>query len=265
MSRLVGKLGRALYVGVSAVVVAIIMSALWLAMLIVRRRPRTAIALQHVASRMILACLGCRYVVRGAPLDAHGGARLLVANHTSYLDIPLMLAALKLDFVFVTKSELLAWPVISLITRAGAHIPVTRERVESRGAVVARIVKTLRAGRSVLVFPEGTFSHDDRLRSFHRGAFHAAVAAGCPVVPIATRGVGEVWSQHAPFPRPGRIQLMVGEPILTSLDSAADAAAPPAGDPAARVDAALTLAERFISAHSGLPTSASSTNPHRIP
>src|SRR5258708_22054625 len=113
------------------------MLALWLVTLFVRR-PSQAVALQRAASRFMLACLGCRFTVRGAWPARDGAPRVFVANHTSYLDIPLMLAALDQDFAFVTRHDLLDWPIIARITRAGAHIPVDRDRVESRGAVVAR-------------------------------------------------------------------------------------------------------------------------------
>jgi fatty-acyl-CoA synthase len=229
-----GRTGRALYLAYGAVVVTTVMAALWLAMLFARR-PRWAIALQSAASRTMLACLGCRFVVHGQWPPRDGGARLFVANHTSYLDIPLMLAVMNRDFCFVTKRELLDWPIISLITRAGAHIPVARERVESRGAVVARIIKTLRAGRSVLVFPEGTFSHDDGLRPFQPGAFRAALTAGVPVVPVALAGVARVWSPHARTPRPGVIDVWVGDALEVSE-----------GDDVARTEALRASAVRLI-------------------
>jgi fatty-acyl-CoA synthase len=231
--------GRALYLAYGAVVVTAVMVALWVVTLFVRR-PRWAIALQSLASRIMLACLGCRFVVHGPWPARDGAARLFVANHTSYLDIPLMLAAMNRDFVFVTKRELLDWPLISLITRAGAHIPVARERVESRGAVVARIIKTLRAGRSVLVFPEGTFSHDDGLRPFQSGAFRAALTAGVPVVPVALSGVAGVWSPHARYPRPGVVEVWVGE----ALEAAGD-------DEAMRTEALRAASARFIEEHVG--------------
>ena len=231
------RLGRAAYVAYGASVVAAVMLALWVVTGFVRNA-RRAVALQRAASRIMLAALGCCFFVHRAPHARGGGARVFVANHTSYVDIPLLLAALDCDFAFVTKHELLEWPIISRITRAGAHIPVDRNRVESRGAVVARIVKTLRSGRSVLLFPEGTFSFDDGLRPFHAGAFKSAVAAAVPVVPIALAGVAAVWSQHAHFPRPGRVDIWVGEP----LD-------PPAGDDDARVEALRSEAHRFIASH----------------
>jgi 1-acyl-sn-glycerol-3-phosphate acyltransferase len=231
------RLGRAAYVAYGASIIAVVMLTLWLVTAFVRSA-RRAVALQRLASRVMLACLGCRFAVGGEGLSFGPGACVLVANHTSYLDIPLMLAAFPGDFAFVTKHELLAWPIISLITRAGGHIPVDRDRVESRGAVVSRIVKTLRAGRSVMVFPEGTFSYDDRLRPFQIGAFKAAVAAGVPVVPIALEGVARVWSQHARFPRAGRVEVTVGEALEAG-----------AGDDADEVEALRASALRFIAAH----------------
>jgi 1-acyl-sn-glycerol-3-phosphate acyltransferase len=229
---------RALYVAWGALVVLTVMSTLWLVTGFVRSAAR-AIRLQRAASRTMLTLLGVRVAVHGAWPARDGVARVYVCNHTSYLDIPLMLAVLPHDFVFVTKRELLDWPIISRITRAGGHIPVDRERATSRGATVARIIKTLRAGRSVFIFPEGTFSHDDKLRPFHQGAFHAAAVAGAPVVPVATKGVDAVWSQHARFPSPGRVGLTVGEALVAE-----------GADEPARAESLRGAAARFVAAHS---------------
>jgi 1-acyl-sn-glycerol-3-phosphate acyltransferase len=242
---LLRRSARALYVAYGAVMVTTVMGALWLVTWFVRR-PGAALALQRAASRLMLAGLGCRFVVRGTWPAADGTARLFVANHTSYLDIPLMLAALPREFVFVTKRELLDWPLISLITRAGGHIPVDRERVESRGAGIARMIKALRAGRSVLVFPEGTFSFDDGLRPFQVGAFKVAVGQGVPIVPVALAGVARLWSPHARFPRPGLVEISVGAPLeLAGRDDAG------AGDEAARIEALKEEAVRFIAERVG--------------
>ena len=233
------RVGRAAYVVYGASVIAAVMLTLRIVTEFVRR-PHTAVALQRVASRIMLACLRCRFSVRGARPTPGAPPRVYVANHTSYLDIPLMLAALGCDFAFVTKHELLRWPIISRITQSGGHIPVDRERLGSRGAVLGRMVKTLRAGRSVLVFPEGTFSHDDRLRPFQAGAFKSAVSASVPVVPIALEGVAAVWSPHARFPRAGRVEIWVGDAL------AVDA---PTDDEADRVEALRATALRFIETH----------------
>ncbi|HEY2732131.1 MAG TPA: lysophospholipid acyltransferase family protein [Polyangia bacterium] len=234
------RLGRAAYVACGASVSAVVLIVLWLAT-VLARSPRRALTLQRAAARCLLGCLGCRFAVHRAQPPAGAAACVFVANHTSYLDIPLLLAALKRDFVFVTKRELLDWPFVSRITRGGGHIPVDRDSVESRGAAVARIVKTLRAGRSVLIFPEGTFSDDGGLRPFQLGAFKSALAAGVPIMPVAMDGVARLWSQHAPFPRPGRVEIWIGE----ALDLA------PGKDEVAQLECLRAAALQFISAHLG--------------
>lgn len=246
------RVRRAVYVAYGASVIAVVMLALRIVTEFVRR-PQTAVALQRTASRIMLGCLRCRFSVRGAQPAPDASPRVYVANHTSYLDIPLMLAALGCDFAFVTKRELLGWPIISRITRAGGHIPVDRDRLESRGAVLGRIIKTLRGGRSVLVFPEGTFSLDDRLRPFQSGAFKSAVSASVPVVPVALEGVAGVWSQHARFPRAGRVEIWVGDPLAT--DAPADAAA--------HVEALRETALQFIAAHARRPLAAPAAFPQK--
>jgi len=233
------SLSRAAYVAYGSLVsVAVVLSLRLMTAFV--RRPSRAVALQRAAARFLLPCLGIRIVASGAGARPEAGARMFVANHSSYLDIPLMLAALDLDFAFVTKSELLDWPVISGLTRAGAHIPVDRERAESRGAVLARIVKTLRAGRSVLIFPEGTFSHDHGLRPFHVGAFKCAVAARVPVIPVALSGVGKVWSQHCRFPRPGTVEICVGDAVEVTHSGS---------DETAKIEALRAAAVSFIEQH----------------
>jgi 1-acyl-sn-glycerol-3-phosphate acyltransferase len=245
--RWLGRVGRATYVAYGIASIAAAMLALWLVTLFVRR-PSRAVALQRAASRFMLACRGCRVTVHDESRARDRSPCVFVANHTSYLDIPLMLAALDQDFAFVTKHDLLDWPIIARITRAGAHIPVDRDRVESRGAVVARIVRSLRAGRSVLIFPEGTFSYDDGLRPFHAGAFKSAVAADVPVVPVALKGVAAVWSPHARFPRPGSVEVRVGDalPVGAANDHRV-------GDESAEIESLRDAAARFIAAHAGHP------------
>jgi 1-acyl-sn-glycerol-3-phosphate acyltransferase len=239
--RWLGRAVRLLYVAYGAAIITAVMLTLWVVSGFVRR-PARAIALQRAASRLMLACLGCRFTVHGAWPAPGPKARVVVANHSSYLDIPLVLAASTHDFAFVTKRELLDWPVIARITRSGGHIPVDRDRAESRGAVVARMVKTLRAGRDVMVFPEGTFSHDDGLRPFHAGAFKAALSAGVPIVPMALEGVSRVWSQHARFPRPGHVAIWIGD----ALDPAGVA-----GDDDARIEPLRQATRRFITERLG--------------
>lgn len=106
-----------------------------------------------------------------------------VANHLSYLD-PLVILS-QLAAAPIAKAEVADWPVIGPAGRAlGVHF-VDRRSVMARATVLRGALRSLRAGVSVLNFPEGTTTDGGRLLSFHRGIFGAAMIAGVPVVPLA--------------------------------------------------------------------------------
>ena len=106
---------------------------------------------------------------------------LYVANHRSYLDVIALLSAIPGHFV--AKSELSRWPLFGRAAAAGGTVFVDRGDRDDRRRVRAQIINTLRGGRSVFVFPEGT-TYVEGLGAFKKGAFEIASEAGVPIVPI---------------------------------------------------------------------------------
>ncbi len=110
---------------------------------------------------------------------------LLVANHVSWLDIPiihsLMLAG------FVAKSEIKYWPILGWVTLIADTMFLKRGSAESRKSVLNQIKHKLTHGRSVAIFPEGTVTDGSYLRTFHRQLIHAAVETETPVFPVAIK------------------------------------------------------------------------------
>lgn len=131
--------------------------------------------------RRLLAILGLRLRVEGLPLrDPH----ITVANHVSWLDIP-VLGALE-PTRFVGKSEIRDWPVAGwLATAAGTFF--LRRGSGGTGPLLDRLVPHLRARGSVVIFPEGTTTDGSEVRPFHARLFGAAVVARCPVQPVTIR------------------------------------------------------------------------------
>jgi 1-acyl-sn-glycerol-3-phosphate acyltransferase len=145
------------------------------------------------------ACARLFFRLSRIPLVVHGtenlppGPCVLACNHTSYLDGLALLAALKdRPFAFVAKTELLEGFVTRVFLRGLGAAFVERfdvqKSVEHADALVARV----KAGGSLIVFPEGTFQRQAGLLAFRAGAFQAAAAAGVPVVPAAIRGARSV-------------------------------------------------------------------------
>lgn len=93
------------------------------------------------------------------------------------------------------------------------HLTVERVDPAKRVAVAARTTAILRAGTSLLFFPEGTFFRSPGLLPFRLGAFKAAAEAGCPIIPIGLRGTREFLPDGAWLPKRGQITISIGAPI----------------------------------------------------
>ncbi|MET9338629.1 lysophospholipid acyltransferase family protein [Nonomuraea sp. NPDC003804] len=110
-------------------------------------------------------------------------ARLVVANHISWLD-PLVVAA-ALPCRLVAKSEVSAWPVVGGLAAGSGALPIARDSLLDLPGAVARIADTLRSGETVAAFPEGTTWCGRGSGTFKPAVFQAAVDAGVSVTPVA--------------------------------------------------------------------------------
>ncbi|MEW5755763.1 MAG: AMP-binding protein [Pseudomonadota bacterium] len=166
---------------------------------------------------------GVRALARGSctALKVHGRERLedgarpcvFVANHASYLDGPIVIAALGRRFRFVAKAELLQGAVSRIFLQRIQAEFVERFDQQQSALDAQRLVQCVRAGNSLLFFPEGTFTRLAGLMPFHMGAFVAAAQAGVPVVPIAIRGARATLRGDGTHARHGAITVWIGAPI----------------------------------------------------
>jgi 1-acyl-sn-glycerol-3-phosphate acyltransferase len=121
------------------------------------------------------------------PADIHRAAYMVVANHESTAD-PFLLSHLPWDMRWVGKEELFKMPVLGWMMKFGGDIPLRRGEKNSVLEMLDECLRTLRAGMSVMMFPEGTRSKDAELLPFKPGAFELAIRAGVPVLPVALAG-----------------------------------------------------------------------------
>jgi 1-acyl-sn-glycerol-3-phosphate acyltransferase len=185
---------------------------LWTALLILPRG-RLPDRLLRRGARAVLRLSGCRLRVHGLEHLAACGSTVLVATHASYLDSVVLMAAVPIDYVFVVNHRAAAWPFVGRAIRAVGHLVVDRTRHADRRACALAMMDTLRQGRSLLVFPEGTIHRSGSLLPFQPGAFRTAIATGRPVIPITLRGTDDIWSKGAWMLRRGCLDVTVHEPI----------------------------------------------------
>lgn len=139
---------------------------------------------RSIWARFILYGMGCPPVIRREETLKRGKSYMLVANHTSMLDIMLMLRVSRNPFVFVGKKELVRIPIFGFFYKK-VCIMVDRNDSKSRTGVYRRAQRRLAQGLSICIFPEGGVPEEEVvLDTFKDGAFRMALAHRIPVVPI---------------------------------------------------------------------------------
>jgi acyl carrier protein len=165
-------------------------------------------AIGHAAARRWLRAAGLALDVRG--LDALPPVPcVLVANHSSYADGLLLVAALPRAFAFVAKRELQPQFVAGRFLAKLGALFVERADVQRSTADAERLAQAVGQGTALAVFPEGTFVAAPGLLPFHLGAFLAAARAGVPVVPVVITGSRTLLPADRRWPRPAPLCVEV--------------------------------------------------------
>ena len=149
--------------------------------------------------------------VRGTENVPLTGPVILASNHASFLDPPLIGAALKRDLNYLGRESLFRFPVVGRILRSWNSVPVDRDGGGARGLRV--ILDRLLAGGGIILFPEGTRTPDGSLQPARSGIGLAVIKTEAPVVPVRVFGTFEAYGRHLTFPRPKRVSVVYGKPI----------------------------------------------------
>ena len=139
------------------------------------------------------------------------GPYVIVSNHVSYLDIFLMYSLLpKAPFVFLGKSEILSYPILRTYFK-NLNIPVYRKDKSKAGKAYIEALKSVGAGWSLVIFPEGTIPDDDapKMIAFKHGAFKLAKALNVPILPLTFENNHKLFSDPTNIWGPARPGLSV--------------------------------------------------------
>jgi len=167
-------------------------------------------------SRALLWAGGVRVRVHGLErISAMPTGVVFASNHVSWYDV-FALAGTLPRYSFVAKAELLRIPIFGRGARAVGTIPIERENRKSAFASYESAAASIRAGRAVVVFPEGTRGRSYAIRPFKKGPFVLAIAAGVPIVPIVVHGTLPIMPKGAWRIRPGVVDLHLLEPVPTA-------------------------------------------------
>jgi 1-acyl-sn-glycerol-3-phosphate acyltransferase len=183
---------------------------------LVDKRGRAQHRIARVWARLLIFFAGCSLAVRGQENLQSSPVAVYASNHTSYMDTPVVFAALPFQFRILAKKEL--WPIAFIgwyLDRSG-QIPIDTQNPRATLSSLSAGVKALRSGMPLFVFPEGGRTPDGELQTFLSGAAYLAIRAQVPLVPIALTGVFDLLPMHTRHLHPGLLTLTAGEPIDTT-------------------------------------------------
>jgi 1-acyl-sn-glycerol-3-phosphate acyltransferase len=165
-----------------------------------------------------LRVAGVELAVEGAERVDWKKASVVVANHQSWFDVFVLVAALPGRVRFVAKKELARIPIFGRAWRMCGHISIDRDDRRSAIESLDRAGERVRAeSLTMTLFPEGTRSPDGRLQDFKKGAFVLALKTGLPIVPVGITGTRDIMPKGSFRVRPGRVRVRVGDPISPIL------------------------------------------------
>jgi 1-acyl-sn-glycerol-3-phosphate acyltransferase len=175
------------------------------------------LAVAQAWARMLCRIAGVRLTIEGAHHLQPGQSYIIASNHLSYMDTPVVMGHLPLNFRFMAKRGLFRVPFLGNHLERAGHLPVASGNPREAIKLLSNAAKLIEERRvSVLVFPEGGRAADGKLQAFKDGAFFLAIKAQVPVAPVALIGTYEMLPFGSGTIRPGPVTMRIGAPIPTA-------------------------------------------------
>lgn len=164
-------------------------------------------------AKILLMLANTKVKVIGEENLLRGKPQIFMANHQSDFDILISLAFIPVQFRWIAKKELFAIPVFGAAMRSAGYIEIDRSNHEKAMHSIDEAALSIRRGKSIMTFPEGTRSRDGEIKAFKQGTFYLAIKSGVPIVPVSIIGSGRIMPKRSLKIKAGQIKLVFGKPI----------------------------------------------------
>ena len=164
---------------------------------------------------LVVAAAGIELVVKGREHLWSQRPAVFMFNHQSSADLFIVSKLIRKNATGIAKKELKNMPILGQMMTAAGVIFIDRQNREQAIEAMKPAVEALKGGTSVIIFPEGTRSKDYTLGPFKKGAFHLAMQARVPVVPVVIRNAHDAMPQGSSLFRPVAIEVIAYPPIST--------------------------------------------------
>jgi 1-acyl-sn-glycerol-3-phosphate acyltransferase len=186
---------------------------------VISRDPRFLYVCGGGGVRLGLFLAGIKVVALGTEHIQHGTSAVYAANHASNIEPPVLFHALRSLYPNVAvlyKAELRKIPLLVWVWDAAGFVPIERANPGQSLPAVNRASDALKAGKSFMIFPEGTRSKTGELLPFKKGGFVMAVAAQVPVVPVTITGARNAMRKGSPLVWPATVTVEFAPPVSTA-------------------------------------------------
>ncbi len=185
----------------------------------------TGFKLIRIQAQLILFFVGIRPDVKGVIPDDENTTYIICPNHSSYLDILLMYAALPNYFIFLGKKELGSVPIFNIYFKK-MNILVDRGNPKAAHESLTKACAELNKGSNLVIFPEGTIPRSvPKMKAFKNGAFKTALQLNIPIVPVTFKDNYKLLEDNWSFfskTRPGKARVFIHPPIHINKEEPQD-------------------------------------------
>jgi 1-acyl-sn-glycerol-3-phosphate acyltransferase len=179
------------------------------------RTGNLAFSLTQIWAYTMLAVSFVRTEIKNKAKIFKGRSYIIISNHQSLYDILALVTTLGIQFRWFIKKEILKVPVFGYGLYAARNIYLDRTDTAKAIESINKGMDRLPRGASVMVFAEGTRSEDGRIQEFKKGGFMAAILRKIPILPVTINGSRRILPKGSSVVKPGKIQVVVGDPIET--------------------------------------------------
>jgi 1-acyl-sn-glycerol-3-phosphate acyltransferase len=165
---------------------------------------------------IVLRVTFTRSSVKGVEKIKKGQSYVVISNHQSHFDIPVLVTKLGIQFRWIIKKELLKVPLFGYALYTSRNIFIDRSNKEETIKSIHKGIKRLPKGTSLLFFAEGTRSPDGKIHAFKKGGFVTAIEEQMTILPVTVNGSRKVLPKGSVVFSPGVIELVIGDPIDAS-------------------------------------------------
>jgi len=177
-----------------------------------------------IAARSMLAILGIKVNVVKKKQLSNAKKFLLISNHQSLMDIVLLYSIVDIPFSFIAKKELFFVPFLGLYLIVTGALSINRKKIKKAHKDLQKAIKALKRGKGLLIFPEGTRTREDKIKSFKRGFVRMAKEADVDILPVVMRGSRNIMSKGSMIIKGNqKVDIIVGDLISIRDLSDADA------------------------------------------